>query len=122
MRFRADTTYYISGTVTAFGAIFEGGAVLKYAPGCSLMVEYAVSEETSLHRPVHFTAATDDTVGDPINLGTNTYPRPMPTGYFGAPCLWIRGAGSGSKEAVLDMMAGGTEMQTMMEEVEGLTV
>ena len=96
MRFRADTTYYISGNLTVGGATFEGGTVLKYAPGASLSVEAAVSEETSRIRPVIFTAATDDSVGDPILLGSSPFPRPSPSGTFGAPCLWIKGSGSGS--------------------------
>lgn len=95
-RFRSDTTYFVSGPVTVYGAVFEGGTVLKYAPGTSLTVEASITDESNRYRPVVFTAVSDDSVGEAVALGSATFPRPTPTGSFGAPCLWVKGVDSGS--------------------------
>ncbi|HWD19439.1 MAG TPA: immunoglobulin domain-containing protein, partial [Verrucomicrobiae bacterium] len=88
--FQGDTTYYISGTATFRGTCtFEGGAVLKYAPGAKLLPNNAglsssasvVQFLTQSYLPCIFTARDDDTAGEIIsgstgNPRTNLYANP----------------------------------------------
>jgi len=87
--FRADLTYFISGTVNLSGTnTFEGGVVLKFATNGLIQ---AVPSPTpaivwggAAYRPVIFTAKDDDTVGDPISGSTGS-----PSGYYSNPMLLI---------------------------------
>ena len=86
--FQGDMTYYISGSVYLNGVTtFEGGTVLKYAPG----VDLSIGTSGQLHwlaRPYHpvvFTAVDDDTVGDTIDGSTG-----IPSGYYADIALYYR--------------------------------
>jgi parallel beta-helix repeat protein len=67
--FRADTTYYISGTATlVWGATFEGGTVIKYAQASTGINCFdGIYCTTSPYRPAIFTAADDNSVGEAIS-------------------------------------------------------
>ncbi len=77
--FQGDKTYYISGNVTLGGTTtIEGGAVIKYAPGKSIVISGSVACQTSQYRPAIFTAVDDDTVGEWIS----GYSTGAPLGYY----------------------------------------
>lgn len=65
--FRADETYYVSGTVNLYGTnVFEGGAVLKYNPTNYHALNLnggTVVCKTGPYRPVIFTSQHDDSAG-----------------------------------------------------------
>jgi parallel beta-helix repeat protein len=66
--FRADTTYYVSGTVTLNGGTLEGGTVIKYAKTSTGINWFGgVNCDTSPYRPAIFTAADDNSVGETIS-------------------------------------------------------
>lgn len=85
--FRADTTYFITGSVYLYGTnTFEGGTVIKYAGGIiyggafyqiSLGSGAQLNWQAGTYRPVVFTAMDDNSVGQPIagSLGS-------PSGYY----------------------------------------
>ncbi len=88
--FQADQTYYLTNNVTLSGtATFEGGAVIKSAPGKSLQALSAVTFATDRYRPVIFTARDDDTVGQKL---TDSGGNPS-TNYYGSPALRIQVSG-----------------------------
>jgi hypothetical protein len=88
--FQGDTTYYLSGTFYVDrGAIFEGGAVLKFTnDACVDVVDGDVPNntfETAPYRPVIFTSKDDNSVGTMIS-GSSGNPSTMAsaTGYWNA--------------------------------------
>jgi hypothetical protein len=92
--FCGDTTYYISSELDLFGTnnSFEGGAIIKYANGASIVVEgnstgTSVQTLTANDRPVIFTCADDNTIGDEITGSTGN-----PSGYYANPALEISGS------------------------------
>ena len=73
--FQGDTTYYLSGPFQIDrGAVFEGGAVLKFTNnGCVDVGDGDAPNgtfETYLYRPVIFTSKDDDSVGTSISGST----------------------------------------------------
>lgn len=73
--FKGDTTYLLNGsisTTTTAGTTtrFEGGTVIKYAPGANLTVQTAVDWQGSLYRPIILTARDDHSVGEKIGTAT----------------------------------------------------
>lgn len=83
-RFKGDTTYYVTNSVTLSGTTtIEGGAVIKYtyatnAGSNRLLITGPIDCQTSPYRPAFFTAKDDDTVGETIPgstgvPGTNRY-------------------------------------------------
>ena len=86
--FQGDTTYYISGALNLYGTnTFEGGAVIKYARGASLILNgagNAVQTLASAYRPVIFTARDDNSVGQTIGGSTGS-----PSGYYASAVLVI---------------------------------
>ena len=95
MRFKGDTTYYVSGPVsvgTATNAVvFEGGTVIKYAPtnNATLTVNGPVTWEGTAYRPVVLTARDDQSIGESITNAT-------PSGYYAQTALLIDANASGS--------------------------
>ncbi len=89
--FQGDTTYYISGTLSLTGTkTFEGGAVIKYTNGVSMLLgQGSVNCLASAYRPVIFTAWNDDSVGEQIAGSTGT-----PTNYCASPALLFNQAGT----------------------------
>ncbi len=84
-RFKADTTYYVSGAFTVSGlATFEGGAVIKYANtnSAKLTLSGTVAWEAAAYRPVILTARDDHTVGEQIGSATRS-------GYYASSALNI---------------------------------
>ena len=94
--FKGDTTYYVSGTVNLSGTntIFEGGAVIKYAPTNTpkLNVTSPITWQGSVYRPIVMTARDDSTVGEGIS-GSTGNPN---TNYFASPALYIDGTAAGT--------------------------
>ena len=85
--FQGDTTYYLSSTITLNGVItFEGGAVLKYDSGASLVFDGAINWLGSAYRPVVLTAKDDNSVGETISGSTGN-----PTGYYASSALTFNG-------------------------------
>lgn len=80
--FQADSTYFISGTVSLNGtSTFVGGTVIKCATngGFSLIpivTTPQVNMQTAAYRPAIFTSKDDDSVGDTISTSTGN-----PTNY-----------------------------------------
>ena len=67
--FESDTTYYLSGSFYPEGNVtFEGGTVLKYAPGATINFDGSftgnnIYTKTGPYRPAIFTSKDDDSVG-----------------------------------------------------------
>jgi len=86
--FQSDTTYYISSPLGLYGTnTFEGGTVIKYAAGMSIMVEPEIFTpmfvfKSGAYRPVVFTAKDDNTIGESISGSTGN-----PSGYYANPAL-----------------------------------
>jgi hypothetical protein len=95
MRFKGDTTYYVSGPVTVGTAtntvVFEGGTVIKYAPtnNAALTVAGPVAWEGTAYRPVVLTARDDQSIGESITNST-------PSGYYAQTALYIDANTSGA--------------------------
>jgi hypothetical protein len=91
--FRGDTTYFLGSAVICNGsATIEGGAVFKYPTNStvSLKLTSTVTCRTSPYRPAVFTAADDDTVGDPIDTGIwSGYTGVVKTNGYGNPMVWV---------------------------------
>jgi RHS repeat-associated protein len=87
--FQGDTTYYISGTVNMYSglAIFEGGAVFKYAIVGTLFLNTSYIWQASAYRPIIFTSKHDNSVGETIS-GSSGNPNP---GCFFGPALEFEG-------------------------------
>jgi len=88
--FQGDTTYYVSNSVTCNGAVtIEGGAVFKYPTNSvSLTLNNSLTLATSNYRPVVFTAADDDSVGDKLSTGIwSGYTGTIRTSGYGNPAL-----------------------------------
>ncbi|HLX68316.1 MAG TPA: nidogen-like domain-containing protein [Verrucomicrobiae bacterium] len=91
--FQADTTYYVTNTVTLYGVTtFEGGTVVKYAVGGALDVSNINWQATSYH-PVVLTAKDDNSVGSTVpgstgNPTTNYYANPALNFYGNPPSNW----------------------------------
>jgi sugar lactone lactonase YvrE len=85
--FQGDTTYYISGTVNMYSglAIFEGGAVFKYATVGTLFLNTSYIWQASAYRPIIFTSKHDNSVGETIS-GSSGNP-----GCFFGPALEFEG-------------------------------
>lgn len=78
--FKADTTYYISGTASLYGTpTFEGGTVIKYASGASIQFNAANVPLwiSSPYQPIVFTAKDDNSVGEHISGSSGS-----PSGYY----------------------------------------
>lgn len=98
--FRADQTYYISGTVTLGGTtVFEGGTVIKYPETSSATARLVISSSTASaqfqsgqYRPVIFTAKDDDSIGETIS-GSTAYPY---YSFYANPALSYNTGGSGA--------------------------
>ena len=91
--FQADTTYYISGSVSLYGTtVFEGGTVLKYAPTNNPILNFygGIDCKTSAYRPAIFTARDDSTVGEAIP-GAGAL-----SGYYAATAVYVFGTHAGS--------------------------
>jgi hypothetical protein len=80
---QADTTYLVSAPMNGSVLTLEGGAVLKYKVGASVLVNSVIMKNSGLYRPVVFASVDDDTVGESMNgypgsgyTGTNN-----PSGY-----------------------------------------
>jgi len=79
--FQADTTYYVSGTLSMGGTVrCEGGSVIKMAPtnNAQLTISGSLVTLGTQYRPTIFTARDDNTVGELIpgglaNPNTNFY-------------------------------------------------
>jgi hypothetical protein len=86
--FQGDTTYYISGALDLFGTnTFEGGTVLKYTNGASIILQSTNLTWLGMpYLPVIFTAKDDNSVGQPISDSTGT-----PTNYYANPALSVPG-------------------------------
>lgn len=81
---QGDSTYYLSGVVTLTGTVtFEGGAVLKYAPGVYLDLSACsqINCLTAPYRPLIFTAMNDNSVGEQVASGS-------PSGYYASPAIY----------------------------------
>lgn len=80
--FKADTTYYISGTVILSGTnIIEGASVIKMAPGTlvnRLTVQGPLICRTDTYRPAIFTSRNDNTIGEIVSGSSG-----IPTNYYG---------------------------------------
>lgn len=84
---QGDTTYYVTGPVTASGVTkIEGGTVVKYASTNSARIDVTGSIEclTGPYRPAIFTAKDDNVVGITISGSTGS-----PSGYYGTVALGI---------------------------------
>ncbi|MGP8218816.1 MAG: immunoglobulin domain-containing protein [Limisphaerales bacterium] len=88
--FQGDTTYYISGFLDLWQTnTFEGGAVIKYTNGASIILVPVspgpvLNWRASAYRPVIFTAKDDDSVGESISGSTGN-----PTNYYANMALEI---------------------------------
>jgi hypothetical protein len=83
--FSGDSTWYVSDAEYLDGTVtFEGGTVIKYAPGAALYIDAdsEIKDSAAAYRPVIFTAMDDDTAGETIGGSTGT-----PTGYYADPAL-----------------------------------
>ncbi|MBK7998110.1 MAG: hypothetical protein IPK15_05110 [Verrucomicrobia bacterium] len=83
-RFKGNTTYYVTNSVTLSGTTtIDGGAVIKFANATNagsnrLLITGPIDCQTSPYRPAFLTAKDDDTVGQIISgstgdPGTNRY-------------------------------------------------
>ncbi len=84
--FAADTTYYVSSLVNISGtATFEGGTVIKLAPGSSagICLLGSVVWGGSAYRPIVVSGKDDNSLGDPIS-GSSGNPN---GNYYGACAL-----------------------------------
>jgi len=100
--FKADTTYYISGSVNLNGVTtIEGGTVIKYAPTNSASVTCLgpVNSLSAPYRPAIFTARDDNSVGETIAGSTGT-----PTGYYATNALCLNGGTSITMQNLLDQL------------------
>jgi RHS repeat-associated protein len=95
--FQSDSTTFITNVVNLYGStVWEGGAVVKFAPGTDAQINLNGSNivcKTSRYRSVFLTAKDDDTVGTQIDGSSGT-----PTNYYGSGLV----IGSGSSGAYLD--------------------
>ena len=93
--FQADTTYLVDGQVNFSGpVVFEGGAVIKYtgtngSGPASLELYDSVTFNSSMYRPVIFTAIDDDTVGACLSEYEGYTGNPQAWGPYGSPALHI---------------------------------
>lgn len=76
--FRSDTTYYVTGSINLYGVnnVFEGGAVLKYAPTNSASVNIQLNAgavfNTTPYTPVIMCARDDHSAGQKLNSNALT--------------------------------------------------
>jgi hypothetical protein len=84
--FKADTTYYINGTVNLYQTTtFEGGAVIKFNPASpsGLAQQGGIIQTlTGPYRPVVFTSRDDNSVGETISGSTGTPTRRTDDNYY----------------------------------------
>lgn len=88
--FQADSTYYISGNTTLYGTnTFEGGAVIKFPSNSVAQLSIATTSappvfkwQTTSYRPIIFTAADDNSIGESISGSTG-----VPSGYYAGTAL-----------------------------------
>jgi hypothetical protein len=85
VRLEGDKTYSIGGDVTVWNDLTtEGGAVVKYDVGYSLLCYGAITFLTDHYRQAIFTAKDDDTVGERISGSTGS-----PSGHYGSIALYV---------------------------------
>jgi hypothetical protein len=70
--FKADSTYYISGTVTCSGSTVFESSVLKYTNSAQLRVTGPVDFRVSSGRPVIMTAIDDESIGETVRTNALT--------------------------------------------------
>lgn len=93
--FQGDTTYYMSGNISASQVTIEGGAVIKAASDNGLndyniYINYgSLLCKASTYRPAIFTAIDDNSVGETISGSTGT-----PSGYYGVAIFMYEGTAS----------------------------
>jgi hypothetical protein len=90
---RGDTTYYVSGPVSFNSLTLESGAVLKFKHYTTptegdayVKVNGTLTCRTSANRPAIFTAANDDTEGEPLPAQYKTVT--LQTDGYANPALW----------------------------------
>jgi RHS repeat-associated protein len=68
LRWSNSVTYYIAGSISVKTNIFEGGTVIKYAPGSTakIIISGPVTCLSSNYTPIILTARDDHSVGEPI--------------------------------------------------------
>jgi hypothetical protein len=71
-RWKADTTWYISGPVTVKTNVFEGGTVIKYAPtnNARLTITGPVTCLATNYSAIIMTARDDHSIGTPIGASS----------------------------------------------------
>ena len=93
--FQADTTYLVEGQVNCYGpVVFEGGSVIKYTGAngsgpASLELYGSVVFNSSMYRPVIFTAIDDENVGASLSAYEGWYNNPDLYGPYASPALHI---------------------------------
>ena len=89
--FRNDVTHYILGDITFSGVtVFEGSAILKFAPGSGSRVKLtgAIEWNGSEYAPVVMTGRDDDSVGEDISSTALS-------GYYADTALYVDASASG---------------------------
>ena len=84
---QGDTTYHVTGLVTATGTtVIEGGTVVKFANtnNAQLKLQGALKCLTGPYRPAMFTAKDDNQIGATISGSTGN-----PTNYYATNAVYI---------------------------------
>jgi hypothetical protein len=84
---QGDTTYHITGTVTATGTtVIEGGSVMKLANtnNAQLKLQGALKCQTGPYRPAIFTAKDDNTVGATVTGSTGS-----PANFYATNAIYV---------------------------------
>jgi hypothetical protein len=95
--FQSDSTYFVNGDVIIDSvATFEGGTVIKYASGTSIIEVDGTGNATAVwdtapYRPAIFTSMDDNTVGEIISGSSGHPATPSMSGNY---YIWVNGAGS----------------------------
>ena len=99
--FQGDTTYFVSGSCYFNNVILEGGTVIKYpnvnsVPGTQIgawtassyiEVDEALTCQTSSYHPAVFTAADDNTAGEPLPYPLSS--GGLPSGFYANPAIFF---------------------------------
>ncbi len=106
--FEANTTYYVSGSVSIDGAVFEGGTVLKYLNSTNVKVSVTgpVVWKTGPYRPAVFTSKNDNSVGETLSGSTGA-----PSSVNGATYLELDAEQDGEPLSYLRMAYAGVGVQ-----------
>jgi hypothetical protein len=89
---QSDTTYHVTGLVTATGiTTIEGGTIVKFANSNDPEIRFqgTLACLTAPFRPAIFTAKDDNSVGTAISGSTGA-----PSGYYAKNALWVDNFGS----------------------------